>query len=295
MAVVTVMLVRWFGGYKEAVDAAGVSAWGRKEGFLQLGNVTEEDEVDRIVAAVFGFQSAPRVATTIGIEPRGVDPDGVDHHDEPYVDFDLGDTITAPDENGATSAQRVMSLTVVEDDNGDASFATELKNTFQVQSELFDRQLKKLLNGSMQGASVSAAPNPTGSVTKAENGDSVGSLRLYTNSQLLRRPVTPQLAPYAGIFGTFDPATQQLIEFDFPITMTSGIGGFTAIPLGTFPTGLMSAMVQMGDIPGGGVYSIAVINSSSDNTQIAVLVVDSAGAPYPDTTAITFNMHAVGW
>lgn len=282
------MLVRWKGGYMEETDAGGVTEWGRKEGFLQLGNVTEVTEVDRISAAVLGFQGEPRVATTLSIEPSG---DG----DEPFVDFAVGDTITAPDETEAAATQRVMSLTVVEDENGEVTYANELRNTLALQEERFDNQLKQMSNGTLRGSSDSASPNPGPIYTNAENGDSVGALRTYMNTQLLRRQQIWQ-DPGNPIFGTFDPAADQQIVLDDTFNMTSGLAGFTNIDIsGAFPSGLMNAMVQMGDAPGGFAYYVTVLNGSSDNNQIAVLIVDAAGSAYPDTSPLVVNVHAVGW
>lgn len=161
MAVATRLLVRYAGGYTRVTDAPAASVWGHKEGFLQLGAVSDLAEAQRVAAAVLAFQNAPRVATTLGVEPVG---DG----DEPYANFAVGDTINAPEADGSTSTQRVVSLTVSEDDQGDVSFATELKATFLVAEEAFDRQLKKLLNGSMRGATQASNPLPTGSVTRAD-------------------------------------------------------------------------------------------------------------------------------
>lgn len=161
MAVVTLLLVRYNGGYFEVENAAAVAQWGRKEGFVQLGSVSDHDEAERIATAILGFQNAPRVATTLGVEPVGVG-------DAPYADYAVGDTISAPDVGGALGTQRVMSLTVAEDADGDVTFANELKATFLVQEEAFDRQLKKLLNGSMRGQTLAANPLPTGSVIRAD-------------------------------------------------------------------------------------------------------------------------------
>lgn len=162
MAVVTELAIRWAGGYTKVGDVAAQALWGVKQGFLQLGQVTELDEVTRIALVILGFQGDPKVATTLGVEPDG-------SGDEPYVDYQVGDTITAPDEDGATSVQRVVSLTVSEDDNGEVTYANELKASFVVQEEAFDRQLKTLLNGTLKGRTQQANPLPTGSVTRAQN------------------------------------------------------------------------------------------------------------------------------
>ena len=145
------LLVRWKGGYVLVEDVASQAEHGVRQALLTLSNVTEADEAERIGEATLAYSSQPRVAAAAGIEPTGAG-------DDPYVDWDLGDTLTAPDEDGGTSTQRVVSITVVEDENGDASFAPELRDTFSVTEERTQRWLKRLINGSLRGASNSASP-----------------------------------------------------------------------------------------------------------------------------------------
>lgn len=158
------LLVRWSGGYVLVEDAASQTAHGVKQALLTLSNITDEDEATRIGQATLGFSASPRVAAAAGIEPTGAG-------DSPFTDWDLGDTLVAPDETGATSAQRVVSITVAEDDNGDATFAPELRDTLTVQEERLNRWMKRLINGSLRGQSNSAAP-PT---SPPETGFSVAS------------------------------------------------------------------------------------------------------------------------
>lgn len=291
MGVATALLVRYAGGYTVVEDAAAIAAWGRKEGFLQLGGVSDRDQAERVATAVLGFQGAPRVTTTLGVEPTGT-------ADEPYVDYDVGDSITAPDEAGGSSSQRVVSITVVEDENGDVSFANELKAPFLLEEEAFNRQLKKLLNGSMRGQTQAANPLPTGSVTRADTGDSIGALRDYTNQQLLKRTQRSPLSNVTGPGGgTFDPATDQPIQFDgtFTIQTTAGYGTCT-FPTDTFPTGLLTIIsVQVGDLLAATPYIAFPLNATSDRTQVDVLITDVSGAAYPDATDVDVNLTAVGW
>lgn len=158
MPIVNSLLVRWFGGYLEVMNGASETANGHKEGLLQLGSVTTLDEATRIANGLLVLTADPRVATELGVEPSGVG-------DEPYVDYDLGDTITAPDEDGGDSSQRVVSITVAEDENGDVSFANELKDTVLVQEEQFNRWLKLLLAGTLRGTAKNATPVPPPAVT----------------------------------------------------------------------------------------------------------------------------------
>lgn len=293
MGVATHLLVRYGGGYTTIDDAAAVAAWGRKEGFLQLGGVSDRDQAERVALGVLAFLAAPRVTTTLGIEPTGT-------ADEPYVDFLVGDSITAPAEDGSSSEQRVVSLTVSEDDNGEVTFANELNAPFLLAEEAFNRQLKKLLGGALRGQTQAANPLPTGSVTRADTGDSIGAVRDYINQQFLKRSASNIAGTRSGIGtsgGTFDPSTDQELGEDFYVSMTSGTAGYTTVPLSGFPTGLLSAQVQLAEPlpPGAAPYFVSVVESSCSNAQVEILVVDAAGAPYPDATGIELMVHATGW
>lgn len=158
MALVNVLLVRWQGGWIETENAVSIAAHGRRESFITVGAITVREEADRIGDGLLALIGDPRVATTLGIEPSGAG-------DEPYVDFDLGDTITAPDENGGTSVQRVVSMTVAEDDNGEVTYANELKATALIQEENFNRWLKLLLSGALRGNARNVSPVPPATQT----------------------------------------------------------------------------------------------------------------------------------
>lgn len=294
MSVATVLLVRFQGGYLEVPDVAAVTAWGRKEGFLQLGSVFEENEATRIAQAVLSFQNAPRVATTLGVEPTGTG-------DAPYVDYVVGDTITAPEADGTSTEQRVVSLTVVEDDNGEVSFANELKATFLVQEEAFDRQLKKQLDGSMSGQSVSSNPIPTGTTTRAQNGDSIGALREYVNKQLLDRLVAAQETANSNTQtgGTWTPGVTQLKFIAESRVVTTGSGGSTgraviAFPDGGFDNELLMVVATLGDVPGVGAAILNTVHSNTNKSQLDVVAVNNAGVGI-SAGSIRVDYWAVGW
>lgn len=294
MAVTTALLVRYAGGYTVVEDAAAIAAWGRREGFLQLGGVSDRDQAERVALGVLAFQGAPRVTTTLGIEPTGT-------ADNPYVDFVVGDSITAPDETGSSSQQRVVSLTVVEDDNGEVSFANELKAPFLIAEEAFSRQLKKLLNGSIGGHTQAANPLPTGSVTRADTGDSIGALRDYTNKQLLARAAEAQTTPNANTQSgsTWTPGTDQIkwiAESHVGTTGTGGSAGRLVItfPDGGFPNDLLAVIATLGDVPGVGAAILNVVQSNTDKTQVDVVAVDNAGAGISGGS-IRVDYIALGW
>lgn len=151
------LLVRDAGGFFNVEDAGSQATHGVRQALLSLANVTSRTESTTVATATLTVMSVPHVATAMGIEPTGTG-------DNPYADFTVGDYITAPDETG-TSSQRVVSLTVAEDENGEASFAPELRSTLDVQEERIGKQLTRLINGALGGRSDSAAPNSSKPVT----------------------------------------------------------------------------------------------------------------------------------
>lgn len=151
MTLANVLLVRYAYGWHEVVDAASVAAYGRHEAFLSLGAAQSTAEVERVAAALFTVQAAPRVSTTVGLEPTGAG-------DDPYVDFDVADYVTAPDETGAPAPQRVLGLTVTEDAEGNPVFAPELSSLADELDSRLQRWLKRMADGTLGGTAESATP-----------------------------------------------------------------------------------------------------------------------------------------
>lgn len=159
MALINAFLVRWADGFHEVEDAASIAEHGRKEGFLSLGDVQSTKEADAICAALFESMAGPQVATTMAIDPTGVD-------DMPYTHFRKGDSITAPAYEGGTASQRVRALTTTEDENGRVIFVPELRAVVQEEAERIQRWLKRLANGALGGTTNAPSPASTGGGTE---------------------------------------------------------------------------------------------------------------------------------
>lgn len=151
MPLANALLVRYAFGYRLVEDAASIAALGRHEAFLSLGAIQSVDEVDRVGAALLGLSAFPNIATTAGIEPTGAG-------DNPFADFGVGDWITAPDETGVPSSQRVLGLSVTEDAEGNPLFAPELRSLADELDERLQRWLRRMSAGTLGGSSESASP-----------------------------------------------------------------------------------------------------------------------------------------
>ena len=145
------LLVRWYGGWAERVDASSVGTYGRREALLGLGAVQSVEECYRIADQQLAIYQDIRTQITADLVP-------VDDDDTPYLSFLVGDTITVPDIAGTGTAERVMALTVTEDEDGNVTYAPELKDVILGAQERFAENLKKMADGTIRGDSKVATP-----------------------------------------------------------------------------------------------------------------------------------------
>lgn len=142
------LLVRWDQGWREVARPSGV----RREALLGLGAVETEAEVDRLAGGQLDVFADPRTAITAEVAPS---PGGAD---QPYIRYRPGDTITVPALDGTPLQERVLAITVSEDENGYLTFAPELGDIILPYQERFAQALKKMDAGTLQGDSKVATP-----------------------------------------------------------------------------------------------------------------------------------------
>jgi len=92
------------GRWVERVDAGSISSYGRSEIGLSLGSTSEDSTADEVADKQFGETAGERFSFTTQLTIL----DGP----QPYVDFDLGDSVSVPDDQGGTVKVRVMAVTV---------------------------------------------------------------------------------------------------------------------------------------------------------------------------------------
>lgn len=158
MALINAFLVRWADGFHEVEDAASIAEHGRKEGFISLADVQSTKEAEAVCAALFASMAGPQIATTMAIDPTGVD-------DVPYTHFRKGDSISAPAYEGGVTSQRVRALTTTETENGRVLFVPELRAVVQEEAERIQRWLKRMANGAVGGTTSAPSPTTGGGVT----------------------------------------------------------------------------------------------------------------------------------
>jgi hypothetical protein len=138
-----VILVAYKTGHVEVSDAVSIAANGRRETYLELGTVEDRDLAIDVATAVLEVQSQRRASVVVDPLPRYA-PDG-------FIDFQLGDTLST------FGDQRVVGLTISQDDEGRASVIPELKDRVSVREEEVNRWLRRLSDGAMGGATEQAS------------------------------------------------------------------------------------------------------------------------------------------
>jgi hypothetical protein len=148
---INTLLVRWAGGWREVTDSAAVANHGRHEALLGLGAVGSTTEVDWAARQILTFWVEGQTQITADLRPSSA-------ADTPYEAFDIGDTVTVPARTGGASVERVVALTVAEDDNGQLTWAPDLKAVHLSATERFEQALKKMADGTFAGQSKTATP-----------------------------------------------------------------------------------------------------------------------------------------
>lgn len=145
------LLVRYTLGWLERTDPAAITADGRKEALLGIGAIQSAAEANRIADQQLAVYADVRTAIAADLEPVGP-------ADTPYLAFGVGDTITVDDYDGTPVEERVISMTVTEDEDGNLTYAPELKDVILGGQERFAQNLKKMADGTMRGDSKVATP-----------------------------------------------------------------------------------------------------------------------------------------
>jgi hypothetical protein len=86
------------------------------------------------------------VEITVGTDPVGA-------ADAPYLGYQLGDTIIID-----SVAERVVSISITEDDNGVLTFVPQLRNSLPEIQERLNLVVKKMSNGTLGGTAKPATP-----------------------------------------------------------------------------------------------------------------------------------------
>lgn len=103
-------IVRHGTGWVAVEDAASVTAHGRRSTALTLGSADSSTQATQQAQAFFDETAHPQISLPVSLTSVS--------GPQPYVDFHLGDTLTAPGFSGALGPARVMSLSATENAEG---------------------------------------------------------------------------------------------------------------------------------------------------------------------------------
>jgi hypothetical protein len=107
-------------GWTEVVDSGGEAAWGRREVGMSLGASDSDEQAADVVRAAFREIAVPQETVQ---DTELIPADGA----RAYVNFDVADTVTGIDKDGSPANVRVLSITLVQDDDAKVVYTPELE------------------------------------------------------------------------------------------------------------------------------------------------------------------------
>lgn len=203
------LLVRWKYGYTSVVDDdlavmvegdavevegapltinGGATDWG----YLELGSVETEDEAERIATAELNRTTGPRDQIS-----AGADPNPVAAADAVFSGWTLGDYVNVQDRTGGTSANRVLQISISEDDNGTLTVLPELSTLLDQREVRWQRTLNRMTGGDLDGSSAVASPIVTPEHVPARRPVSTTQTFSWPQTAILNyrsAPWTPEVA-----------------------------------------------------------------------------------------------------
>lgn len=138
--VINDVTIRYGGGWAHAYNQESIDLYGAREGFVELGDIYDtQTAVDLINQTLHDVAWVNKKAGTADFnvrpqhQPQGsiIAVPGM----VPFLDWGVGDTISALDETGDMQPHRVLSLSCTEDANGELSFDAELEQVTVIPSE----------------------------------------------------------------------------------------------------------------------------------------------------------------
>lgn len=137
-SIINRLLVKYPGGLFVVDDAPSQATHGVLEAFLTL-DVADLAEATRLATRALTEATSAEPAIALALEPAGAD--------RPYIDWFVGDRVTAPSPAGVATLYRALSITVNVDDMGDVELGVELNRRTISVEELRTSLLRSLGSG----------------------------------------------------------------------------------------------------------------------------------------------------
>jgi hypothetical protein len=149
--IINSLLTRYKGGFSTDTDDGSISAYGRREGYLSLTEITNVPNVGIATDRYLGRFGSPFSSITANLSPTTTAA-------TPYIgQWHPGATVSVPRPSTGTSAvAQVRALTVTEDDEGNVVFAPELLTLLETRAAQTDLYLRRLGEGTLNGRAAAA-------------------------------------------------------------------------------------------------------------------------------------------
>lgn len=132
-----VLIVQTLDGWREYTDANSIAKYGRLEAKLKVD--LPATAVASLAKEYFSQKAQPEESTTFEILPI--------FGAEPFIDFDVGDYVTAPNAKGQSATRRILSISVSEDDK-------TARPIYSIEFDTIFSERKKTLEEKFQGGGI---------------------------------------------------------------------------------------------------------------------------------------------
>ncbi|HTM85352.1 MAG TPA: hypothetical protein VL179_10725 [Mycobacterium sp.] len=249
--------MKYDGGWREVVHPSAVTI-GRREELLTLGGVSDPERVDAIAMSLLNVTHRTRTTVAAGVHPTGTD--------RPYVDYLVGDSVLI----GAVR-QRVTSITVSEDEDGQVQYVPELVDPLTLEEERIQRVIKRMADGTAGGRSESARPAVLPVAPTAGGGPAEAVVFSYPGLLVEGARSSPYSPPYPlllthavlslGIAGLADSTIDVLVNGTTIVSATIPAGSTHTV----VPITLADYYVRPGDVV---MVSTAVAGASAEGISV---------------------------
>lgn len=145
------LLMKTLDGWQKTADSASVGKYGRLESAIDTGVPTA------LANTIAGIIFAQRAT-----EEEGATYDLIFNEYIPFVDFNIGDWVLAPNELGQSVPRRVMSISVAESDAGRVLYTIEFDTIFRTNEDRLNKIADKLGGGGVGGGLVNVSGSTPG-------------------------------------------------------------------------------------------------------------------------------------
>jgi hypothetical protein len=155
------LLVRHKGGYLLVEDVASQAQYGTSTQLLALGDIDDPAEARRVAEAHLATLAQPEREIDSALDPLNPLAVGA----RPWLDFGLGDMVTAPSRDGTPTTYRVVGWAISEDDHGRVTVEPTLNTLIDEAQIATQRWLRRMTPGALGGRSEAASlPVPADSI-----------------------------------------------------------------------------------------------------------------------------------